>query len=71
MLIDTRNLVLPSTVSGEFWEVTGGRINRTMDNKVGTAGRSDQWTTSARSRGTMANLSRWDRRMLYPRTSGN
>ena len=26
-----------SIVSGEFWEVIGGRINRTMDYKVGTA----------------------------------
>ena len=36
-LIDTGNLVHPSIVSGEFWEAIGGRINRTMDCKVGTA----------------------------------
>ena len=35
-LIDTGNLVHPSIVSGEFWEGIGGRINRTMDYKVGT-----------------------------------
>ena len=36
-LINTGNLVHPSIVSGEFWEAIGGRINRTMDYKVGTA----------------------------------
>ena len=36
-LIDTGNLVHPSIVSGEFWEAIGGRINRTMGYKVGTA----------------------------------
>ena len=36
-LIDTGNLVHPSIVSGEFWEAIGGRINPTMDYKVGTA----------------------------------
>ena len=37
VLIDTGNLVHPSIVSGEFWEAIGGRINCTMDYKVGTA----------------------------------
>ena len=36
-LIDTGNLVHTSIVSGEFWEAIGGRINRAMDYKVGTA----------------------------------
>ena len=36
-LIDTGNLVHTSIVSGEFWEAIGGRINKTMDYKVGTA----------------------------------
>ena len=36
-LIDTGNLVHSSILSGEFWEAIGGRINRTMDYKVGTA----------------------------------
>ena len=36
-LIDTGNLVHPSIISREFWEAIGGRINRTMDYKVGTA----------------------------------
>ena len=36
-LIDTGKLVHPSIVSGEFWGAIGGRINRTMDYKVGTA----------------------------------
>ena len=36
-LIDTGNLVHTSVVSGKFWEAIGGRINRTMDYKVGTA----------------------------------
>ena len=31
------NLVHPSIVSGEFWDALGGRINQTMDYKVGTA----------------------------------
>ena len=35
-LIDTGNLVHPSIVSREFWEAIGGRINCTMDYKVGT-----------------------------------
>ena len=35
-IIDTRNLVHPSIVSGKFWEAIGGRINRTIDNKVVT-----------------------------------
>ena len=36
-LVDTGNLVHASIVSGEFWEAIGGRINRVMDYKVGTA----------------------------------
>ena len=36
-LIDTGNLVHPSIVSSKFWEAIGGRINHTMDYKVGTA----------------------------------
>ena len=36
-LIDMGKLVLQSIVSGEFWEMIGGRINRTMDYKVETA----------------------------------
>ena len=37
MLIDMGNLVHPSIVSAEFWEAIGGKINRAMDYKVGTA----------------------------------
>ena len=41
-LIDKENLVHPSIVSSKFWEVIGGRINRTMDYKVGaTDGQSE------------------------------
>ena len=36
-LIDTWNLVNSAIVSGEFWEAKGGRINCSMDYKVGTA----------------------------------
>ena len=36
-LIDMGNLVHMSIVSGELWEAIGGRINKTMDFKVGTA----------------------------------
>ena len=37
VLIDTGNLVHPSIISGKFWKAIGGRINHTMDYKVGTA----------------------------------
>ena len=37
-LIDRGNLVHPSIESAEFWEAIEGRINRTMDYKVRTAG---------------------------------
>ena len=37
VLIDTGNLVHPSIVSGKFWEAIEGRINNTMNYKVGTA----------------------------------
>ena len=37
VLIDTGNLVHPAIISGEFWEAIEGRINRSMDYKVGTA----------------------------------
>ena len=36
-LIDTGNLVHSAIVSGEFWEAIGGKINSSMDYKVGTA----------------------------------
>ena len=42
-LTDTGNSVHPSIVLGEFWDAIGGRMNRTMDYKVGTAdGQSDR-----------------------------
>ena len=31
------NIYRNTIVSGEFWEAIGGRINRAMDYKVGTA----------------------------------
>ena len=37
VLIDTGNLVHSAIVSGEFWEAIGGKINHSMDYKVGTA----------------------------------
>ena len=37
VLIDKGNLLHPSIVSREFWEVIGERINCTMYYKVGTA----------------------------------
>ena len=61
VLIDTGNLVHTSIVSGEFWEAIGGRINQTMDYKVGTAdgqskglqvlGLGEPWPRSRRNRG--------------------
>ena len=36
-LIDTRNLVHSALVSGEFWESLGGKMNKSMDYKNGTA----------------------------------
>ena len=41
-LIDTGNLVHSAIVLGEFWEVIGGKLSKSMDCKVGTAdGQSD------------------------------
>ena len=37
VLIDTGNLVQSAIVSGEFWEVLGGKMSKSMDFKVGTA----------------------------------
>ena len=36
-LIDTGNLVHSARVSREFWKAIGGKINSSMDYKVGTA----------------------------------
>ena len=36
-LIDSGNLVHSSIVSAEFWDAIGGKLNQTMDYKVGTA----------------------------------
>ena len=44
-LIDSGNLVHPSIVSADFWEVIGGKLDRAMDYKVGTAdGRARDYT---------------------------
>ena len=36
-LIDSGNLVHSSIVSAEFWDAIGGKLNQTMDYRVGTA----------------------------------
>ena len=70
-LIDSGNLVHSSIVSAEFWDAIGGKLNQTMDYKVGTADSQNKRIASSRNRRTMANLLTRNGRMLPTRTSSD